>query len=219
MTKIIPPRLFVISRPESKVAVIIRRGPTKRARVFRWDLDLNEIIEGHKFFGRIYEKRCDLSIDGKYWIYFVLNGQWDAEHGGSWTAISEIPTLEGLTVLGKGDGWHGGGHFIGNRIIWLNDGYGHKSIKKSKIFQIDDKFSYSLDFGGECPHPYFNKMIRDGWILNGNENHKTLFTKVIGPVKIKKYFMAGLDHPVGKGVYLEKHSIFYSNNIIINNAE
>ena len=106
-----------------------------------WPLALHRIrrLESHDrrvscrqwLKGRIYERRCDISPDGKHLIYFAMNGRWREEAKGSWTAISRALYLTVLTLLAKGDCWHGGGLFVGNDAYWLNDGYGHEVSRRS----------------------------------------------------------------------------------------
>ena len=41
--------------------------------------------------GRVYERRSDVSPDGKYFIYFAMNGRWTTATKGAWTAIARVP--------------------------------------------------------------------------------------------------------------------------------
>ena len=61
--------------------------------------------------GRLYELRADLSPDGKYLIYFAMNGHWGSRAKGAWTAISRAPYLTAIALFAKGDCWNGGGLF------------------------------------------------------------------------------------------------------------
>jgi len=72
--------------------------------------------------GRLYERRCDLSPDGQWLLYFAINGKAWREAKGSWTAISKAPYLKALVLWAKGDTWCGGGLFTGTTRYWLNDG-------------------------------------------------------------------------------------------------
>jgi hypothetical protein len=83
--------------------------------------------------GRIYERRCDLSPDGRHFIYFAMNERWQSETRGSWTAISRVPYLKAVSLFAKGDCWHGGGLFLSNRAFWLNAGYGHRELKAGRV--------------------------------------------------------------------------------------
>ena len=83
-----PARLHVLLAGHSSAAVVIRRGPSDRVCTIGWDRKTDTFELGQWLHGRIYERRSDLSPDGKHLIYFALNAQWDSDTGGSWTAIS-----------------------------------------------------------------------------------------------------------------------------------
>lgn len=160
-----PPRLHVLLARDTPYAVILRRGPSNTTCSIGWDRRKDTFTTGQWLRGRIYERRSDISPDGKHLIYFAMNGRWTSETGGSWTAISKAPYLKAMTLLGKGDCWHGGGLFLTNTRYWLNDGYGHKSLLVSYRFTRDETWQPSAYYGGECLHVYFNRLQRDGWTL------------------------------------------------------
>jgi len=81
-------RIHVLLAREAPLGVVIRRGPSKQVCTVQWDRRDDEFQIGQWLRGRIYERRCDLSTDGKHLIYFALNGKWSADYRGSWTAIS-----------------------------------------------------------------------------------------------------------------------------------
>lgn len=57
-----------------------------------------------------------------------MNGKWNSEAKGSWTAIGRAPWLKAVSLYAKGDCWNGGGLFIDDKVFWLNDGYGHERL-------------------------------------------------------------------------------------------
>ena len=65
------PRLAILFAARAPVAVIFRRGPSKRVEVIRWDTAHDTFERGHWFHGRIYTRRCDLSPDGELLVYFA----------------------------------------------------------------------------------------------------------------------------------------------------
>src|SRR5204862_6841104 len=113
---------------------------------------------------RIYERRADLSPDGRHLIYFAMNGRWSSETRGSWTAISRAPWLKAAVLLGKGDCWQGGGLFTSNSRYWLNGGDSHVLIEDSKEVERDLKFQPAGWYGGEGPSVYYLRLQRDGGI-------------------------------------------------------
>lgn len=90
------PRLHVLLAREVDYAVVIRRGPSKHVCTVGWDMKTNEFALGQWLKGRIYERRSDLSPDGKYMIYFAMNGKWNSIAKGSWAAISKAPAAGGI---------------------------------------------------------------------------------------------------------------------------
>ena len=55
-------------------------------------------------------------------IYFAMGGvAWAIPAtGGTWTAISRVPSLRAIALWGQGDTWGGGGMFTSNTSYWLN---------------------------------------------------------------------------------------------------
>src|SRR5436190_13778779 len=88
-----------------------------------WDRRRDTCRVGQWLKGRIYERLSDLSPDGKHFLYFALNGKWQSESRGSWTAISRAPYLKALAFFPAGDTWGGGGLFTTAHSYWLNGSY------------------------------------------------------------------------------------------------
>src|SRR5262245_51228457 len=124
-------RLHVLLSRTETTAVVIRRGPSKLVCTFGWNRSDDTFVVGQWLRGRIYERRADVSPDGKYLIYFAMNGRWDSETKGAWTGVSRAPYLKALVLLPKGDCWNGGGLFTGDHSYWLNDGCGHELLHDS----------------------------------------------------------------------------------------
>lgn len=98
-----PARLHVLLAQDAKVGLVIRRGPSKLVCTVLWNRERNTFKLGQWMRGRIYERRSDLSPDGKHFIYFAMNGKWESETKGAWTAISRVPYLNALALYAKGD--------------------------------------------------------------------------------------------------------------------
>lgn len=210
---VVPARLHALLARDSPMAVVFRRGPSHRVCVIGWDRKSDTFTEGEWLRGRIYERRSDLSADGRYLIYFALDGQWKSETGGAWTAISRAPGLEAVTLLAKGDGWHGGGLLTRKHRYWLNDGSGHRVIHTSSEVQPDPDSAPERRFGGECPGVYYPRLIRDGWTLRERTTVSpsasfTVFDKRLerGWV-LRKVAHEQLDSPPGKGCYWDEHQL------------
>ncbi|BBB67599.1 hypothetical protein UNDYM_3346 [Undibacterium sp. YM2] len=117
------PRLFVIFAKEAHVAAIFARGPTNWFHVIRWDTRNDVFESGAWMRGRLYPQRCDLSPDGELLLYFVFQKRRGyTSYESSWTAVSRLPWLHALGLWPQGHTWGGGGYFITNRIISLENG-------------------------------------------------------------------------------------------------
>jgi hypothetical protein len=208
-----PARLHVLFARKSNLAVVLRRGPAKSVCSLLWDRTSDTFTLGQWLRGRIYERRADLSPDGRHLIYFAMNGHWRSEARGAWTAISRAPWLEAHVLLAKGDCWNGGGLFTGNRSYWLNDGYGHELLRDSDELQRDRAFVPTRRFGGECPGVYYPRLMRDGWtlvdrIVASPQEACTVFEKPIARGWIlRKLAHEQVGAPPGKGCYWDEHEL------------
>jgi len=112
-------RLFVIPARDEPVAVILRRGPTTWYHLILWETRRDAITHGAWIKGRIYEDKCDLSPDGKLFVYFVHQGSRGATaFTQAWTAVSRPPWLHALVLWPQGTTYGGGGKFTAPRTLW-----------------------------------------------------------------------------------------------------
>jgi hypothetical protein len=215
---IFPARLHVLLASDAPHGLVIRRGPSNHVATILWDRTKDSFQLGQWLKGRIYERRSDLSPDGNYFIYFAMNGRWQSESKGSWTAISHAPYLKALTILAKGDGWHGGGLWQSKNSYWLNDGYGHSILQSSSKIKRDETFTPNTSYGGECPGVYYHRLIRDGWKYISHTKvakwkDKNIFEKSLPSGWIlRKIAHAEVGAPVGKGCYWDEHELVHQTS-------
>ena len=207
-------RLHILLARDAPLGLVIRRGPSKQVCTVLWNRRQDTFELGQWLKGRIYERRCDLSVDGRYFIYFAMNGRWQSEAKGSWTAISKTPYLKAIGLFPKGDCWHGGGLFTGNNSYWLNDGCGHEELKTTKEIMRDRRFRPAESYGGECPGVYYPRLLRDGWELVGSESvNLTVFEKsLIKGWTLRKFAHAEAAAPPGKGCYWDEHELIQTTS-------
>ena len=150
----VPPRLSVLLASEAPIGIVFRRGPSKLVRVIWWDRSTDQFKPKQWFRGRIYEYRSDLSPDGRFMIYFAMGGLARAipATGGTWTAISRVPSLTAIALWGQGDTWGGGGMFTSNRSFWLDADANTFAIRKTNLLSRDAK------------RPAESRETRDGWM-------------------------------------------------------
>lgn len=210
------PRIHVLLASDAPVGLVIRRGPSKSVATLLWNRRTDEFQLGQWLRGRIYERRSDLSPDGKHFLYFAMNGKWESESRGSWTAISRAPFLKALAFFPKGDRWHGGGLWTGPKKYWLNDRYGHSTLMNTGAVQRDTNWHPSANHGGECPGVYYPRLARDGWTMKemvqlGKWKDKVIFEKecAAGWV-LRKIAHAEVGAPPGKGCYWDEHELISS---------
>ncbi len=116
-------RLHLFFATQNDRAVILRQGPSKVFRLILWHRDTDVFEDGQWLKHKIYVERCDLSPDGRHFIYFALNGDWGGETKGSYTALSRPPYFTALSLFPEGDTWGGGGRFLSNRHYVASGGH------------------------------------------------------------------------------------------------
>ncbi|MEO3417037.1 hypothetical protein AAFO92_20475 [Roseovarius sp. CAU 1744] len=162
-----PPRLFVVPAAGSAHAMILRRGPARQVAALGWNRDTDEVTLGQWLKGRIYEFRCDLSPDGRHFVYFAGTGDPDHPSGGWWTAVSRAPYLHALHFFPKSDTWSGGGAFTPDGECWLNGSTGAWEASSEIRFCTDPAaFPHSTD-GFWMGELYATRMELRGWARTG----------------------------------------------------
>jgi hypothetical protein len=145
----------------------------------QWRTDTDQFQEGQWLKARIYERRCDLSENGKRLIYFAANHK---KPYYSWTAISKPPFLTALALWPKGDCWGGGGLFEKNHQILLNHRAAEMELaegfKLPRHFQIKPLHEGS-GWGEDSPIVDM-RLSRDGWriVQDGNSMHRSVRASV-----------------------------------------
>jgi hypothetical protein len=213
MTRNVPARLHVLLARDTAAAVVIRRGPSRYTALVGWDRKNDTFKLGQWLHGRIYERRSDLSPDGKYLIYFAMNGRWASSVKGAWSAILRAPYLKAISLFPKGDCWHGGGLFLSETEYWLNDSYGHEVLEEDRRLKRAVAYPWHEQYGGECPSVYYIRLQRDGWkmrhtVPHGKSGTISVFEKRIGDHwALRKLAHATLERSVGRGAYFDTHEL------------
>ena len=210
--KTFPARVHILIASKSKKAIVIRRGPSNHVCILGWDRSKDTFSVSQWLKGTLYERRSDISADGKYWIYFAGTHRYKSETKGTWTAIAKVPWLKAITLYGKGDSWYGGGLMGESSKYWLNDHEcsGHFLMHESKeVFRMKDYPLYDT-YGGEYLNIYYNRLQRDGWSYFKYDEDKsvTIFEKKLCKNWVlKKYAYHGGQKKEGQGVYWDTHEL------------
>lgn len=210
-----PARLHVVFARSGDTAVVFRRGPSKQVATFLWDRRKDAFKLGQWLKGRIYERRADLSPDGRYMIYFAMNGKWQTETRGAWVAVSRTPYLKALDLYAKGDCWEGGGLFLSDSRYWINDRYfvRRNVLRHTSGLTRDEAYRPERNYGAECTGVYYPRLIRDGWTLVeqaewGQWHAQTIFEKKLtNDWVLRKIAHEQVGAPPGKGCYWDEHEV------------
>ena len=176
--------LYALIAPQKRIAVLLRRGPSNHVRLISWDLKSDTFIPGQWLKHRVYERRSDLSPDGRFFIYFAADY---SKQPGTYTAVSQPPYFTALSLWFKGDAWGGGGLFSADgRKIYLNHrpgAYraGFDEMALGEGFKAPPMSIAPLHEGsgwGEDDPICFYRMKRDGWSLvsRGSESKRQGFS-------------------------------------------
>jgi hypothetical protein len=158
-----PCRLSVFVSRWSTVAVILRRGPSAWAQLSLWDRGTDTFTHGQWFHGRVYERRCDLSPDGKLFVYFAAKHgrvRDDDAIGEAWTAISKPPYFTALALWPNLGSWYGGGVFKTDKLVELDASCGlepHPKFRPAPGFKVAPMAAATA--------PWEQRLLRDHWLL------------------------------------------------------
>jgi hypothetical protein len=225
-------RLYAILARKSHDAVIFRRGPNDKVLLIRWNTVTDTLEYGQWLRGRIYERRCDLSPDGRLLLYFAAN--WKPPYL-SWTAVSRPPFLKALALWPKGDGWGGGGHFESRTRIALNHRAAEMTLASG--FTVP-RWLKVRPFGerpgwGEDDPVWSERLMHDGWKLVSAptiakedysakvwiEFSPALIMRKPSPVSPKRYSLdmsiTGFKERDGP-MYLTEHSVYREDGSVDN---
>lgn len=166
----VPARLFVLLAREAHVGVILRRGPSDWVQMIRWDTKNDHFTLGQWFHGRIYEQKCDLSPNGRLFVYCAYkpgNQKRNPDYGDRWTAISQPPNFTALALWPHNNTMGGGGFFYNQNEMLLNhlgdnqDIHPKYRLPKNLSVKTIETYEDESDFMFDSIYPHV--MRRDGW--------------------------------------------------------
>jgi hypothetical protein len=106
-------RIHLLAAAQAPVVIVLRRKPTRVFHVLRWNTRTDAIEAGSWFTGRLYEKRCDVSPDGEWMVYFAA-GPASAK---TWTGLARPPWLKAVAWHEGTGTWLGGGYWRDGRTL------------------------------------------------------------------------------------------------------
>ena len=200
-TPYIPARLHVFLAREAPTALILRRGPSKQVCTIGWDRTDDTFQLGQWLKGRIYEHRCDLSPDGRHFLYMASKQQdWNKpDRATAWTAVSRAPYLKAVAFWEQDSTYGGGGQFLGDRLTYRDD-------VQSGVLEGPANLSHpSLPYLWNDIHleKYHFRLRREGWQkrdARSSDTNADLWEKERNGWTLQQFVHADLEPPVGRGV-------------------
>jgi hypothetical protein len=123
------PKIHVLLASEAPVGVVLYQRSllttyclcldyAQKGRDFR-----DHLTKGSRFRGRLFPQRCDLSPDGRLMIYFALQGKETEDRSKleTWTGICAPPWLKDHLVYPNGTLQGGGGRFLRNHRLFIDN--------------------------------------------------------------------------------------------------
>jgi hypothetical protein len=111
-------RVYGIVARDAPIAVLFRRGPTRKTRMLLWRLEDDALIPGQWFIGRIHVGPSGLSPNGELLLYYATKGL------RKFTAISRPPYFTALALWGNDSPWTCGGFFDSDSKVVLGLKFG-----------------------------------------------------------------------------------------------
>ncbi len=114
-------RVQAIFASEAPVGLVFCRGPSDWWQLFLWKTRRDEFEAGAWFRGVLRPQLCDLSSDGKLFVYAATKFRRSkGEPPRSWTAVSRPPWISPLVAWENCGSWTGGGKFTSNRRLLVD---------------------------------------------------------------------------------------------------
>ena len=189
-------RLHLYFARETPDAVILRQGPNKVFRMIRWNRDTDAFEDGQWMRHKIYTDWCDLSPDGRHFLYYALDGKWGAASYGSYNALSRPPYFTALSLFPEGTTYSSGGRFLDNVHYVAAGG--------PDIIGCDDGLVrlYRKEPGRDCPS---GLHLIDGNCVKIGKAKSALWTERLNMPVPESHTMA-LDHYDTQGGALYRRS-------------
>jgi len=152
-------RLHVLLAREARVGLVMRHGTAKSVCTLLWDRRKDTFTLGQWMRGRIDIETCDLSPDGKHFLYSVQKQKYvDAtSQSRRWTVVSRTPYLKAVAYYP--DRWHRqGGWFVNNREYCLLDAVRHPDDRESEEVR-------RVESDPPAPSLYAARLARGGWAI------------------------------------------------------
>src|SRR5947209_4486618 len=113
-------RLHVLLAREAPLGLVIRHGTAKSVCTLLWDRKKDKFTLGQWMRGRIDIETCDLSPDGKHFLYSAQ--KYVKGYSQDWTVVSRTPYLKAVAYYPERGPW-AGGWFVNDRDYCVQVGW------------------------------------------------------------------------------------------------
>lgn len=172
-----PARLHVLLASENDSALVIRRGPSKQVCTLGWNRADDTFALGQWLKGTIYPPSCDLSPDGRHFLYNASKYGRHPDEIGSYTVLSRAPFLKKLHLWGT---CVGGGVFLDNTCFRIYSATEPTTFRLPDFAPVETQTpSDKRGFVAEGVRSF--RLQRDGWISPPDyDGRRALWHKTLG---------------------------------------
>jgi hypothetical protein len=162
-----PCRLHVYLARDAPVGVVLRRGPSAWTRLTLWHTDTDTFQHGQWIYGRVFERRSDLSAEGSLFIAFIRGNSARLrpdQRADSWIAISRPPYFTALALWWVGGTYCTGGLFADRRSVWTGWQNGPDRGRLPRWLKTVNALPHIDRTNNWTDRTVFhNRLLRDGW--------------------------------------------------------
>jgi len=145
--------LHVLLARQASLGLVIRHGTAKSVCTLLWDRRKDKFALGQWMRGRIVIQTCDLSPDGRHFLYTARKYVHATSQVLEWTVVSRTPYLKAVAYYPRR--W-AGGWFVNTREYCVLRGSPDRDDRESPEVR-------RVELDPPTPSLYAARLVRDGW--------------------------------------------------------
>ena len=183
-------QISVVLARSASYGVVLRRGPNDEARLILWRTDTDEFVKGLAFNGYVSPRLCDLSADGRGFVYFTRTHGFarNTQFLPGWTALCAPPDPTPVAIWKKPDDSNGGGVFLEDDALLLGHSLAELDTAQQASIQIRTNDSGQVEIEHRRQHGWVQRPPHEG-----PANPLSLWQKQdrTGTYLLREYFRSG----------------------------